>query len=143
MEGLDTILTGLNVTHFCVCTNYQARNWISNVICHVSLLCSMIWGERQLFILLILVELLTSIHEFYFYIFNNYFLFMPMHMQICLRIQNEWWKLFHLLCLHDFGFNFIYWLTLKILRTYNWMLPGYTSSKTMVEMPIWNICRNI
>ena len=37
----------------------QARTWISNVICHDPFLCSMIWGERWLFVLLILVELLT------------------------------------------------------------------------------------
>ena len=43
-----------------------ARNCISNVICHVLLLCSMICGEGQLSIFLILVELLSSIRWFYF-----------------------------------------------------------------------------
>ena len=37
----------------------QARTWISNFICCGLFLCSMIWGERWLFALLILVELLV------------------------------------------------------------------------------------
>jgi len=34
---------------------YQARSWISNTICHGFFLCSVIWHQRLLFVLLILI----------------------------------------------------------------------------------------
>lgn len=36
---------------------YQASTWISNIIRHGLFLCSVVWGERWLYIMLILVEL--------------------------------------------------------------------------------------
>ena len=36
---------------------YQASTWISNIIRHGLLLCSVVWGDRWLYIMLILVEL--------------------------------------------------------------------------------------
>ena len=56
-EGWDTIKQFNKVTFLCLS---QATTWISNAICHGLLfLCSMSRGDRWLFILLILVELLT------------------------------------------------------------------------------------
>ena len=56
-EGWDTIKQFNKVTFLCLS---QATTWISNAIRHGLLfLCSMSRGDRWLFILLILVELLT------------------------------------------------------------------------------------
>ena len=55
-EGLDTINRFNPITFLCLS---QAKIWISNVVFHGFFLCSVSEGERWLFILLILVELLT------------------------------------------------------------------------------------
>ena len=50
---------------------YQARYWIFSVICRCPPPSSMIWGERWLFILLILGELLSIAVKFLFIIDNG------------------------------------------------------------------------
>ena len=44
---------------------FQVMSWISNVTCCGHLLCSMIWSESWLFVLLILVKLLTVLLSFH------------------------------------------------------------------------------
>jgi hypothetical protein len=56
MRRVGILLTSLTLATF-LCLS-QARTWISNVICNCLLLCSMIWCQKWLFVLLILVLIL-------------------------------------------------------------------------------------
>jgi hypothetical protein len=70
----------------CWCLS-QASTWISNAICHGLFSCSMSWGERWLFVLLIEVIFWTTIYFCCLHLLNYV---MYNIKTVCLRLADVW-----------------------------------------------------